>query len=61
MSPPILPGFHPDPSVCRVGADYYLANSSFEYLPGVPIWNCSWPPIAAIRRWPGPTRCSAAG
>ncbi|WP_327180848.1 glycoside hydrolase family 43 protein [Streptomyces sp. NBC_01334] len=34
---PVLPGFHPDPSVCRVGDVYYLANSSFEYAPGVPI------------------------
>nr|WP_231938490.1 family 43 glycosylhydrolase [Arthrobacter sp. B6] len=33
---PIIPGFHPDPSICRVGDDYYLANSSFEYFPGVP-------------------------
>ena len=36
---PILPGFHPDPSVCRVGEDYYLVNSSFEYFPGVPIFH----------------------
>ncbi|GAA1952441.1 glycoside hydrolase family 43 protein [Microbacterium deminutum] len=35
---PIVGGFHPDPSVCRVGDDYYLVNSSFEYLPGVPIF-----------------------
>jgi len=34
---PILPGFFPDPSICRVGEDYYLANSSFEWFPGVPI------------------------
>ncbi|GIE99797.1 glycoside hydrolase family 43 protein [Paractinoplanes rishiriensis] len=34
---PVVPGFHPDPSICRVGADYYLACSSFEYFPGVPI------------------------
>src|SRR5690554_6120150 len=34
---PVIPGFHPDPSVCRVGEDYYLATSSFEYVPGVPI------------------------
>jgi xylan 1,4-beta-xylosidase len=34
---PVLPGFYPDPSVCRVGADFYLVNSSFEYYPGVPI------------------------
>jgi xylan 1,4-beta-xylosidase len=35
---PILPGFHPDPSICRVGDDYYLVTSSFEYFPGVPIF-----------------------
>jgi alpha-N-arabinofuranosidase len=35
---PVLPGFYPDPSVCRVGADYYLVTSSFEYFPGVPIF-----------------------
>jgi alpha-N-arabinofuranosidase len=34
---PILPGSHPDPSICRVGADYYLVNSSFEWFPGLPI------------------------
>lgn len=34
---PVLGGSHPDPSVCRVGSDYYLATSSFEYLPGIPI------------------------
>ena len=34
---PILPGFHPDPSICRVGDDYYIATSSFEWFPGVPI------------------------
>ncbi|GHG31877.1 MULTISPECIES: glycoside hydrolase family 43 protein [Amycolatopsis] len=37
MTVPIVPGFHPDPSICRVGDTYYLANSSFEYVPGVPI------------------------
>ena len=34
---PVVPGFHPDPSICRVGDDFYLATSSFEYFPGVPI------------------------
>lgn len=36
---PILPGFHPDPSLCRVGPDYYLVTSSFEYFPGVPVFH----------------------
>ena len=33
----IIPGFHPDPSMCAVGGTFYLANSSFEFAPGVPI------------------------
>ncbi|AXL13680.1 glycoside hydrolase family 43 protein [Microbacterium foliorum] len=37
-SQPILPGFYPDPSICRVGTSYYLVNSTFEYYPGVPVW-----------------------
>lgn len=36
---PIIPGFNPDPSICRVGEDYYLVTSSFEFFPGVPIWH----------------------
>lgn len=36
---PIIPGFYPDPSICRVGDDYYLATSSFEYFPGVPVFH----------------------
>ena len=34
---PIIPGSYPDPSICRVGNDYYIVNSSFEYFPGLPI------------------------
>jgi xylan 1,4-beta-xylosidase len=34
---PILPGFNPDPSICRVGDDYYIAVSTFEWYPGVQI------------------------
>jgi xylan 1,4-beta-xylosidase len=36
---PIIPGFHPDPSICRVGQDYFLVTSSFEYFPGVPLFH----------------------
>ena len=36
---PILRGFYPDPSICRVGEDYYLVTSSFEYFPGIPIFH----------------------
>jgi xylan 1,4-beta-xylosidase len=35
---PVLPGFHADPSACRVADDYYLVTSTFEYFPGVPIF-----------------------
>lgn len=34
---PILAGFYPDPSICRVGDTYYLVNSSFSFYPGVPL------------------------
>jgi hypothetical protein len=34
---PILPGFNPDPSICRAGEDYYIATSTFEWYPGVQI------------------------
>lgn len=37
FSNPILPGGHPDPSICRVGDDYYIVNSTFEYFPALPI------------------------
>lgn len=36
---PILPGFYPDPSICRVGEDFYIVNSTFAYFPGVPVWH----------------------
>jgi xylan 1,4-beta-xylosidase len=36
---PILTGFHPDPSICRVGEDFYLTNSTFEFFPGLPIYH----------------------
>ena len=36
---PVLPGFYPDPSVCRVNDDYYLVCSSFAYFPGLPVFH----------------------
>src|SRR5690625_6420148 len=36
---PVISGFHPDPSVCRVDDDYYLVTSSFDYFPGIPIFH----------------------
>ena len=35
---PMVPGFNPDPSVVRVDGAYYLVTSSFEYLPGLPVY-----------------------
>ncbi|SDY60626.1 glycoside hydrolase family 43 protein [Herbiconiux ginsengi] len=49
---PLLPGFNPDPSVVRVGDDFYLATSTFEYLPGVPIYHSrdfvTWTQVGAV-------------
>ncbi|BEI98971.1 hypothetical protein CcaverHIS631_0400140 [Cutaneotrichosporon cavernicola] len=37
---PILPGFNPDPSICHVpGKGYFVATSSFEYFPGLPVYH----------------------
>ena len=35
---PVIPGFHPDPSVCLADDGYYLVNSSFQFFPGVPLF-----------------------
>ena len=36
---PVIGGMNPDPSICRVGDDYYLVTSTFEYFPGLPIYH----------------------
>ena len=36
---PVIRGFHPDPSICKVDNDYYLVTSSFEFLPGIPLFH----------------------
>lgn len=36
---PVLSGFYPDPSICRVGEDFYLVNSTFSYFPGIPVFH----------------------
>ncbi|MBO0344233.1 glycoside hydrolase family 43 protein [Roseibium sp. CAU 1637] len=38
---PILPGFNPDPSICRAGDEYFIATSTFEWFPGVQIHRSS--------------------
>ncbi|GIJ45079.1 xylan 1,4-beta-xylosidase [Virgisporangium aliadipatigenens] len=49
---PVLPGFHPDPSILRVGADYYVATSTFEWYPGVRLHHSTdlvhWRPLGGI-------------
>ncbi|MES5824630.1 family 43 glycosylhydrolase [Streptomyces sp. RG80] len=61
---PVLSGMYPDPSVCRVGEGYFLAKSSFEDSPGVPIWHSrdlvSWRQIgnALTRDEQFPAGCS---
>ncbi len=49
---PVLPGYYPDPSVCRVGDYFYVVNSSFQYFPGVPIHRSKdlihWQPIGHV-------------
>jgi alpha-N-arabinofuranosidase len=49
---PVIPGFHPDPTICRVGEDYYLAVSSFTYFPGVPLFHSrdlvNWRPLGHV-------------
>ncbi|MFD2034686.1 glycoside hydrolase family 43 protein [Belliella marina] len=36
---PVITGMNPDPSICRVGDDFYLVTSTFEYFPGLPIYH----------------------
>jgi beta-xylosidase len=54
---PLLPGFNPDPSVVRVGDDFYIVTSSFEYLPGLPIYHsrdfARWQLVAHVGTRPG--------
>lgn len=49
---PILSGFYPDPSICAVGKDFYLVNSSFTYFPGLPVMHsrdlCHWEQIGNV-------------
>ncbi len=56
LSNPLLPGFYPDPSICRVGDDYYMVTSSFSYFPGVPVFHsrdlAHWQQAGTGRRFP---------
>ncbi|MFF5078451.1 family 43 glycosylhydrolase [Actinoplanes sp. NPDC000266] len=61
----MLPGFHPDPSVCRAGDTYWLACSSFEYAPGVPLFRSTdlltWEQTGNALSRPSQLDVSAAG
>lgn len=62
---PILAGFHPDPSIVRVGEDYYLVTSSFSFWPGVPIYHSRdlvrWTQIGYVLDRPSQLDLDSAG
>ncbi len=62
---PVIPGFHPDPSICVVAGTCYLVTSSFEYAPGVPIFSStdlrSWTQIGHVLDRPSQLDVSRAG
>ncbi|WP_432494703.1 glycoside hydrolase family 43 protein [Kineococcus auxinigenes] len=49
---PVVPGFHPDPSICEVGGTYFPACSTFEFLPGIPLFTSTdlvtWTPVGHV-------------
>jgi len=62
---PIIAGFYPDPTVIRVGHDFYAAMSSFVYFPGVPIFHSkdlvNWTQIGSILNRPSQLNVDSAG
>jgi len=62
---PILSGFYPDPSICRVGNDYYIVNSSFAYYPGLPVFHSTdllnWQQIGYAMNRPEQLNLDGAG
>ena len=62
---PVLSGFYPDPSMVRVGDDYYLVTSSFAYFPGVPIFRSRdlvhWTQIGHVLNRPSQLNLDSAG
>lgn len=64
-SNPILSGFYPDPSICKVGNDYYLVNSSFAYYPGLPLFHSkdlvNWKQIGFAMNHPEQLDLTGAG
>jgi alpha-N-arabinofuranosidase len=62
---PILTGFYPDPSACRVGDDFYLINSTFAYFPGIPIFHSrdlvNWKHVGHVIHRPDQLRYDRVG
>lgn len=62
---PILAGFYPDPSICKVENDYYLINSSFAYFPGLPVFHSrdlvNWKLIGHAMNRPSQMNLEGAG
>ncbi len=62
---PLLAGFYPDPSICRVGEDFYLVNSTFAYFPGLPIMHskdlANWEQIGNALTTPSQLPLAGAG
>jgi alpha-N-arabinofuranosidase len=62
---PILKGFYPDPSICRVENDFYLVNSTFAYFPGIPVFHSRdlshWKQIGNVIHRPGQIDFDGAG
>jgi xylan 1,4-beta-xylosidase len=62
---PVLPGFYPDPSMVRVGDDFYLVTSSFAWFPGVPIYHSRdlvhWAQIGHVLDRPSQLSLDGAG
>jgi xylan 1,4-beta-xylosidase len=62
---PILSGFYPDPSICRVGNNYYLVTSTFSYYPGIPIFHSTdlvnWKQIGNVMSRPSQLNLDGLG
>lgn len=62
---PVLPGFYPDPSICRVDSDFYLVNSSFSWFPGIPIFHSrdlvNWKQIGHVLQRPSQLNLDSLG
>ena len=62
---PLLPGFNPDPSIVLANGSYYLVTSTFEYLPGIPVYRSTdltdWTHIGNVASRPEQAGQSSSG